>query len=78
MCLGSISILSEAWEEEGSRMGRLEDGSVVPLSFVPGAEPGAHVLVHLGIPVEVLDADAARDALSLRARGHGAEGDGGS
>lgn len=67
MCLGSIAVLAEAWDDGGARLGRLDDGSVVPLSFVPGASPGAHLLVHLGIPVEVLAADAARDALDLRA-----------
>ena len=39
---------------------------VVPLAFVPDAAAGAHLLVHLGIPVEVLDPAAAREALALR------------
>ena len=56
MCLGAISLLVEAWEEEGgARVGRLDDGTVVSLAFVPEARAGAYVLVHLGIPVEVLD-----------------------
>jgi hydrogenase maturation factor len=67
MCLGSIAVLSEAWEDQGARVGRLDDGCVVSLSFVPEATAGAHLLLHLGIPVEVLDPDAARDALALRA-----------
>jgi hydrogenase maturation factor len=67
MCLGSIAVLVETWDDEGARLGRLDDGCVVPLSFVPGAPPGAHLLLHLGIPVEVLEPDAARDALALRA-----------
>lgn len=66
MCIGAIATLAEAWEEGGARLGRLDDGSVVPLSFVPAAVAGAYLLVHLGIPVEVLDADAAREALALR------------
>jgi hydrogenase maturation factor len=65
MCIGSIALLVEAWEEGATRMGRLDDGCVVPLSFVPVASPGAHLLLHLGIPVEVLDPDAAREALAL-------------
>lgn len=67
MCLGSIAVLVETWEDEGARLGRLDNGSVVPLSFLPDARPGAHVLVHLGIPVEVLEPQAAGDALALRA-----------
>jgi hydrogenase maturation factor len=66
MCVGSIAILEEAWEDGGTRVGRLDDGSVVTLSFLPEAQPGSHVLVHLGIPVEVLEPEAARDALRLR------------
>jgi hydrogenase maturation factor len=67
MCLGSIAVLVEAWDEGGVRVGRLDDGRVVPLSFVPGAEAGAVLLVHTGIPAEVLDPEAAREALALRA-----------
>ena len=69
MCLGSIATLAEAWDDGGVRVGRLDDGSVVPLSFVEDATPGASLLIHLGIPVEVLDADSAREALSLRGLG---------
>lgn len=72
MCLGSIALLAEAWDGEGARLGRLNDGCVVPLSFVPDARPGDHLLVHLGIPVEVLDPDTAREALSLRSRAESA------
>lgn len=67
MCLGAIAVLAEAWDDAGVRVGRLDDGCVVPLSFVPDAPVGAHLLIHLGIPVEVLDRDAATEALALRA-----------
>jgi len=66
MCVGSIAQLEEAWEKDGVRVGRLADGCVVSLSFVPDAEPGADLLLHLGIPVEILDPETARDALALR------------
>jgi hydrogenase maturation factor len=66
MCLGEITTLAEAWDEDGVRLGRLGNGSVVPLAFVPGATPGSALLVHLGIPVEVLDAEIAAEALALR------------
>ena len=67
MCLGSIAVLVETWDDGAAALGRLDDGCVVPLSFVPGAVSGAHLLLHLGIPVEVLDPAAAREALALRA-----------
>ena len=69
MCLGSIAVLVESWDDAGTRIGWLDDGSIVSLSFVPDAPPGAHLLVHLGIPVEVLEPDAAREAVTLRAAG---------
>ena len=69
MCLGTIEVLAETWEEEGARVGRLADGAVVSLAFVPEAAVGEHVLVHLGVPVEVLEEEAARVALQLREGG---------
>jgi len=66
MCLGAISTLAAVWDEDGVRVGRLVDGSVVTLGFVPEAEAGDQVLVHLGIPVEVLDPGTAAEALALR------------
>jgi hypothetical protein len=55
MCIGSVATLAEAWDDGPSRVGRLDDGCVVTLAFVPAAEPGARLLLHLGIPVELLD-----------------------
>jgi hydrogenase maturation factor len=69
MCVGSITLLDEVWEEGAARVGRLADGTVVTLGFVPEAEAGDHVLVHMGVPVEVLPAADAQLALGLRAEG---------
>jgi hydrogenase expression/formation protein HypC len=69
MCVGGIARLTEIWDDGGARVGRLDDGSVVSLGYLPEARPGEHVLVHLGIPVEVIDEEAAREALALRAEG---------
>jgi hydrogenase assembly chaperone HypC/HupF len=71
MCLGSIDVLEQAWQDGDARTGRLGCGKVVSLAFVPEAREGDHVLVHLGIPVEVLDPDAAEQALALRVEGQG-------
>jgi hydrogenase maturation factor len=54
MCIASSALLLEVWEDGGARVGRLGDGHVVSLAFLPEAEAGDVVLVHLGIPVEVL------------------------
>jgi hypothetical protein len=69
MCVGSFAVLVESWDDGGTRIGRLADGCIVPLSFVPDATPGAHLLLHLGIPVEVVDPDAVREAVALRTAG---------
>jgi len=70
MCVGSISRLVAVREQDGVRIGRVEDGCEYPLSFVPQAEVGAYLLLHLGIPVEVLKPEAAQEALTLRRVGH--------
>lgn len=67
MCLGAIHVLEDVWDDERTRVGRLNDGRVVTLGFVPEAEAGTYVIVHMGIPVEVLTAEDARAALELRA-----------
>ena len=55
MCVGTVAILVEAWDDGAFRAGRLGDGCVVSLAFTPDARPGDQLLLHLGIPVEVLD-----------------------
>ena len=69
MCIGSLAALAEVWDDDGARAGRLEDGTIVTLAFIPGAQPGDQLLLHLGIPVEVLDPTTAREALALRREG---------
>jgi hydrogenase maturation factor len=54
MCLGTMATLVEAWDDRGARVGRLDTGADVSLAFVPDAELGSLLLVHLGIPVEVV------------------------
>lgn len=66
MCFGSIHVLQEVWDDAGARAGRLDDGRVVTLGYVPEAQAADYLLVHLGIPVEVLRADDAEAALGLR------------
>ena len=55
MCVGTTAVLLDAWDDDGVPVGLVEDGCVVPLLFVPEAREGDHLLLHLGIPVEVLD-----------------------
>ena len=57
MCIGTTARLAAAWDDGGARVGRLDDGSLVPLAFVPESAAGDDLLLHLGIPVEVLPPD---------------------
>ena len=66
MCLADIDVLVDAWNTGDTRVGRLGCGAEMTLAFVPEATPGSYVLVHLGVPVEVLTDEAARTALQLR------------
>ena len=54
MCLGSVATLVAVWVDGAAPVGRLDDGSVRSLAFVPDAHAGDQVLLHLGVPVEVL------------------------
>ena len=65
MCLAAIARLVSV-DAHGRPAGVLEDGTTVSLSFVPDARPGDVLLVHLGIPVEVLPPDSAEAALAAR------------
>jgi hydrogenase expression/formation protein HypC len=58
MCLGEIARVVTVPEP---RVGVLDSGAVVSLAFVPEARAGDHVLVHLGIPVEIVDPQEAPD-----------------
>lgn len=70
MCLGTIALVVAVRDDRGVRVARLDDGCEVPLSFVPQAQAGDRLLLHLGVPVEVIDPESARTALSLRQSAH--------
>lgn len=76
MCLGTIGVIREVFEEHGLPMARI-DGDVrtpqVCMLYVPTARPGDHVLVELGFAVEVLDPEEAAEALRLRGAPPGAD-----
>ena len=65
MCIGSIAYLVEAWEKDGARVARLGDGRVVSLGFLPEAQAGDAVLLHLGIPVELLELPTPKEGVAL-------------
>jgi hydrogenase maturation factor len=64
MCIGSIAFLAEVWEIDGARAARLDDGRVVSLGFLPDAEAGDAVLLHLGIPVELVELPTTNEGVA--------------
>ncbi|MGE0333995.1 MAG: HypC/HybG/HupF family hydrogenase formation chaperone [Gammaproteobacteria bacterium] len=71
MCLAVPGrILSVSGDEPLMRVGRVDFGGVVKeinLAYVPEAEVGDHVLVHVGFAITVIDeAEAARVFEHLR------------
>ena len=69
MCLAIPGrIVSLTGEEPLSRKGRVDFGGVVKevsLAFVPDAGMGQFVLVHAGVAISVVDAQAAIETLQL-------------
>lgn len=69
MCLGVPGrVLDTRTDETGMRVGRVEFGGVVReccLACVPGAGPGAWVMVHVGFAISLLDEAEAMKTLAL-------------
>jgi len=70
MCLGVPGKITETWssEETGMRMGRVDFGGVkreACLAFVPDADVGDYVLIHVGFAISQLDEDEAHETLAL-------------
>ncbi len=65
MCLGVPGKVIDVWEEPaGIRMGKVSFGGIVKevcLAYVPEAEVGDYVIVHVGFAISKVDeAEAAR------------------
>ena len=67
MCLGSIAVLGRELGGRGRAARPARRRQRRPALVRPRRATRAHLLVHLGIPVEVLEPTAAREALALRA-----------
>ena len=70
MCVGVPGRVTETWssEETGMRMGRVDFGGVkreACLAFVPEADVGDYVLIHVGFAISQLDEEEAHETLAL-------------
>ena len=68
MCLGVPGCILEVHEANGLRMGTADFGGVrreVCLSYVPDADVGSYVLVHVGFAISVISEAEAQETRSL-------------
>ncbi|HEX9676000.1 MAG TPA: HypC/HybG/HupF family hydrogenase formation chaperone [Anaerolineales bacterium] len=68
MCLGVPGRIIEIYESEGRRMGTVDFGGVrreACLDFVPEAQVGQYVVVHVGFAISLLSEVEAQETLEL-------------
>lgn len=68
MCLAVPGRIAEINEEHGARIGRIQFGGIsrqAILDFVPEAEVGDYVMVHVGFAISRVDADEAKRTYEL-------------
>ena len=68
MCLGIPGQIQEIRDAELLRMGTVDFGGVsreVCLSYVPEAEVGDYVIVHVGFAISKIDEESAQESLKL-------------
>jgi len=68
MCLAIPGQILEPTEIDGLRVGRVQFGGVTRdayLDYVPEAQPGDYVIVHVGFAISKVDAEEARRTYEL-------------
>jgi len=68
MCLGVPGKIIEIYEKAGMKMGKVDFGGVFRetcLAYVPEAEIGDYVLIHVGFALNILSEEEAKETLSL-------------
>jgi hydrogenase expression/formation protein HypC len=68
MCLGIPGKITEIYDSQGLRMAKIDFGGVLReacLSYVPEAQIGDFVVVHVGFAISMLSEEEAQETLSL-------------
>lgn len=68
MCLGVPGKITEIYNRDGMKMGKIDFGGVVRetcLDFVPEAEIGEYVVIHVGFAISLLSEDEAQKTLEM-------------
>jgi hydrogenase expression/formation protein HypC len=67
MCLAVPGRVESVAEQDGQRMAQVDFGGLrkeVCLDYVPDAEVGEYVIVHVGFAIQLLDEQSAQETLS--------------
>jgi len=68
MCLGVPGKITEVYQADSLRMGQIDFGGVMReacLEYVPDAEVGEYVVVHVGFAISKLSEEEARETLEM-------------
>lgn len=68
MCLGVPGKIVEIYETDGLRMGKVDFGGVARetcLEYVPEAQLGQYVVIHVGFAISLLSEEEAQQTLEL-------------
>lgn len=68
MCLGVPGKITEIYEANGLKMGKIDFGGVrreVCLAYVPDAEVGHYAVIHVGFAISLLSEEEALETLKL-------------
>ncbi len=68
MCLGVPGKITEIYENNGMKMGKIDFGGVVRetcLDFVPEAQTGDYAIIHVGFAISLLSEEEANETLEM-------------
>jgi hydrogenase expression/formation protein HypC len=68
MCLGVPGRVTEIYEQDGLRMGKIDFGGVVKeacLAYVPEVEVGDYTIIHVGFAINRIDEEEALRSYEL-------------
>ena len=68
MCLGVPGKITEIYEANGMKMGKVDFGGVVRetcLDFVPEAQVGEYTVIHVGFAISLLSEKEAQETLAM-------------
>ncbi len=68
MCLGVPGKITEIYDKDGLKMGKVDFGGIVRetcLDFVPEAQVGDYTVIHVGFAISLLSEEEAQKTLEM-------------